>query len=284
MADGAAKPEKNKVIEALILAFSYSKASAMVGTDALRSVLSVEYHDLLRNGVFDLEYIWELLEDQPEFSPELVKPPLCLFKTFESQLGLTIKLPEALGELSASQVSVAAADCKVPAVELRRVLRDSGEPAPSTKRTEAAADALIREAEQAETPKHRKPRRQLPAWVTPVAAVIAVVSFGFAGLSVYKGCSSPKAQWKSIGLGPLQQLPVSDARRFGAQVDARLTDDGWLAQAEATRKKQLQDALDKLRPEGVRVLILRDKQGRVRASAQYSTKNQQIGFSFPKIQ
>src|SRR6266545_5157252 len=135
---GKAAPPSRVPLEALILAFSHSRAKVLVGTDALRSVLSGQYRELYREGVFTLEPVWQLLSQQPGFDPEHARPPLCRFKAWEKELRLTIHLPQAMAHLVAREVTELASLVVVPAHELARVLQ--GAQVPSDDPESAAAD------------------------------------------------------------------------------------------------------------------------------------------------
>jgi hypothetical protein len=110
-------------LEALILAFAHSRAKALVGTDALRSVLSGQYRELHKGNRFDLEPVWDLLAEQPGFDPAEVGPPLCRFKSWEGQLGLAIGMPAAMATLDDSDRAELASQVTVPAAQLAEVLR-----------------------------------------------------------------------------------------------------------------------------------------------------------------
>jgi len=274
MAGSGAQAAKSRVIDGLVLAITRSGARDLIGADVLRDALLVEFEEMVtEDGDLDLEPVWEILEEQPGFDAETVTPALCLFKTFESRLDLEVKMPAALADLSHGQISMRASEVKLPAVEIKNALRVEDSPRskrpsvpPSTTREKPSSSA--------------RASTRLPGWVTPLAMVIALATFGYAGFSLYQGCSGPKAHWKAVSSDALATLPVKNARRFGDQVDATLSDESWLSKDEAARKADLATALTKLRASGVRVLAVRDGHGNVRATVQFSPKTKQIGFSF----
>src|SRR5262245_28669266 len=120
-------------LEALILAFTHSRAKTLVGTDALRSVLSGRYRELHRDGVFDLEPVWALCAEQPGFQPDAVRPALCRFKTWEQTLGLSVQLPRAMEDMTERQIAELAIQVQVPMRERASVFEGSraapGDPA-----------------------------------------------------------------------------------------------------------------------------------------------------------
>ena len=123
MPEPARAPSKSVTIDALVLVFSHSKVRDIVGTDALRTVVSVEYRDLTANGYFDLQAIWELLEEQPGFDADAAVAPMCRFKTWQRHLNMEVRLPDALRNMSEGELATAAAECVVPTPDMQRLFR-----------------------------------------------------------------------------------------------------------------------------------------------------------------
>lgn len=275
---GESGPDKDRVIEALVLAISHSALGDVAGTDALRSVLRVEYHDMVEGKVFDTEQLWELLAEQPGFDPEAAKPPLALFKTWESRLELDIKLPEAMAGMSDRERAMAASDCRVPPAELKLLFRmQTGEtprearPARATTQQPAANTSGRHEPVTA-----RKPR---PPWLAWVAVVFALGGFSFAGYSGYQYCS-PGAQWSGFDKAALSPLPIKDASRLGDQVTASVDTAAWNDLDRDAQHKQLKIALMQLEDQGVKVISLTHG-GKPIASVQRS-RGGQLVFWPPK--
>jgi hypothetical protein len=266
MARPSPAPQKRDVIDALVLAFSHSKLRSVVGTDALRSVLDVEYRDMLSGNVFDLGPLWELLEEQPGFDAALAAPPMCQFKTWERRLGLEVAMPAALADLKASEIIQRAAECPIPTKELQALFRgnEAGSPKEALRASQKTAAVAAEHGVPAPVAAHARRRKT----IFLVATVIAVAGLGFAGVYGYRAFNvTPK--WTSItAAGFPGDLPAADAERLGDQVGARLTDPGWLARPEAERREQLAAGLRALADQGVTVLFLRDDTDRVRALVQ----------------
>ncbi len=280
MAEAQTPAAKSTIIDALVLACSHSGIREVVGTDALRSVLEVEYRELMAEGSFDLQQLWELFQDQPGFDPEAAAAPLCRFKTWERQLGISVTLPESLRQLDAGEVQQRAADCKVPRPELQKLLRGPAPPAGAAASRKPARGEAKKGAKAASGGKKR-PRRSSRARITQlVAGLVILVTFGFAGLTTYRSCdTSPK--YKSIAASEFAgSLPITEAKRIGAQMEATLTDPNWLQESRETREKQLGDSLRKLESKGITVLYLRDRGGKVRAVAQFYDNRNKLRFEF----
>jgi len=253
------RPEKQQVIDALVAAFASSRAAKLVGTDALRSVITVEYHDIVRDGIFDLQPVWELLEGQPGFEAEAVTAPLCVFKSWEDKLGLEVRLPAALAGRSDKEVALAAASCRVPPAEVKRLFPQREEPA----RPKADPAAASRSGT-------RRARKQRPRWMGAVAGVVATLAFAYVGLVLYQDCHPGAAQWQmASGAEVAKYLPgAGKAQQLGNQLQVTMNDAGWFRGSEDDRRQQLRDAFNAVTDHGVRVLIVRDGGGTARATVQ----------------
>ena len=286
---GKAAPSGRVPLEALILAFSHSRAKALVGTDALRSVLSGQYRDLHHDGVFTLEPVWQLLSHQPGFSAENVRPALCRFKSWEKELHLTIHLPTAMTQLNAHEVTELAGLVVVPAHELARVLH--GAKVPSDDPEAAAIDQTAKgrpsvaarvEPPQAPPPTVRTPlfRRLSPGQrraLEIAAIVLALAGFAVAGIQLQRGCSHHA--WQDMPAQFAGEIPLRAAERQGPEVSGALRDPRWLSLPATVRTAQMKAALEAL-PRDVQVFFIRDRDGQVRAVARwYGSASRQIAVT-----
>lgn len=269
---------KRVIIEALVLVFSRSKISKLVGTDALRTVLTAEYRQHVSAGKLNFEPLWTLLEAQPGFDPQLAAAPICRFKTWEKLFGLQVILPPALSSLSDTEIREQAMSCDVPAKELQALLRSQTTPPPddislpansaAARRAEKAkrigreSGSLRARKSVASQPKNRRKILQIGA------IAVTVVAFGIAGARLYKGCN-PEAEYQVVSISTLSQvLPISKTDRLGGQVRAHLSNDGWLSKDEAARKADLQAAFAAVQPTGANALLIYDTRGALKASVQ----------------
>lgn len=267
-------PGQKEHVEALVLAFSHSKASRLVGTDALRTVISGQYRELCSNGTMYLENVWSLLESQPGFEADLVKPPLCRFKLWEQDLGIEVALPEAMAALGGIEIRAQAERCRVPDAELDKILGRGRYT--QVKRAERAARRAEVE-KTVEEPKTPEPKASRPL-VLWTAIAVALVSFAVTGFFVYQAFSRTAPDPISVSFAP--DIPLARAERAGIDVGATLANDSWLAQSAEDRRGHLMSAMTNLRADGVKTLYIRDKQGKVRALAQSYDKGNKIKIQF----
>jgi hypothetical protein len=287
---GRAGPPGRVPLEALILAFAHSRAKSLVGTDALRSVLSGQYRQLQRDGNFDLEPVWELLAQQPGFDPDQVRPALCRFKTWEGHLGVSILMPAAMTGLDEGERMTLAAMVFVPAQELSRVLQGKQVPSevpgpsasapepearPPAPRSDKVAPAVT-VAVAAREPLLRRLTRGQRRFLEIAAIILAVIGFAVAGVQLQRGCSTPA--WDQIGTRFAGEIPLRAAERQGPEVSGSLQDSRWLGLAAPVRTAHLKRALEAL-PRDVQVFFVRDGDGQVRAIARWFGQPRQISIT-----
>ncbi|HWM85823.1 MAG TPA: hypothetical protein VNO33_08290 [Kofleriaceae bacterium] len=283
---GKAGPQGRVPLEALILAFAHSRAKALVGTDALRSVLSGEYRELQKGGEFDLEPVWQLLAQQPGFDPTHVRPPLCRFKSWESQLGLVVLLPAEMAGLSELERNELAGHVHVPAHERQRVLQGQQVQSDDPVAAAAAREEEARPPPRAEVPvpiptTARTPRlrRLNPAQRRALeigALVLALFGFALAGIQLQRGCASH--QWDEMATRFAGDIPLASAQRQGPEVSGDLRDARWLSQPPGVRTAHMKAALEAL-PHDVQVFFVRDREGQVRAVARWFGTPRQISVT-----
>lgn len=264
---------RRAVIESLVLAFSRSEAKDLVGTDALCTVLSGQSRDLVVGDELVLQPLWDLLADQPGFSAEAVAPAFCRVESWNERLGLSaVTLPAALADMPEAERRAACDRCIVPAAELEAILRgeaDTPPPAapqaaPKPVKKASTTRLTIDEPRTGQT-KKAKPRRP---GLEIAAAAVALVAFGFAGVTAYRACSdAPALQEVEIALP--DQLPVSHPKRLGGELRATLDDPAWLRRPDDERREAMASALRSVRGEGIDVLVIVDEDGDEVASAQW---------------
>ena len=270
-------------LEALILALRHSRASHLTGSTVLRQVLGASYRDLVQGDRFDLGPVWELLAAQPKFDAAEAMPAFAKVKTWEPVLGKTVALPASMQHLAAAEITELADRVHVPAPELANVLRGRKvetddlpvipEPEPAGRETPRMRKLARDSAAPPPEPPADPPRRRLGPTqrrvVMVAAGAVALFGFGFAGLTLARGCQT--RSWDRVALEFAADIPLALAERSGPEVAATLRDPGWLALPEARRRAQMSAALRAL-PADVDVLFVRDGAGSVIASARWYGK------------
>lgn len=247
-------PDKEQVIDALVLVFAHSDSAKLVGTDALRSVLAVEYHDMVTDGVFDMQQLWELLADQPGFDAAAAEPPLCLLKNWEAKLDLEFQLPKHLAEMSDRDRALRAAQCRVPAAESKRVLRVTAPPPVAARARRDSLGSGGRAGRTSMPPPTA--RKQRPAWQGWLAGVVAAATMTFVGVTLYGHCQGANGHWDQAQV-ELDDLPTRSVTRMGTQVRAEVDAATWNKLDDDAKRQKLRDALLGAEDSGVDVIALR---------------------------
>lgn len=285
-------------LEALITALRHSRAAHLTGSTVLRQVLGGSYRELWRDGKFDLTPVWDLLAAQPKFEAAEVMPAFAKLKSWESKLGKSILLPPLMEHLTESELAEMAASIHVPATELAHVLRGG------IVKTDHVETLEHLEPERRDTPRMRKlgrdskappagpPREQPRADSTPpkrkltpaqrkrwtiVASAVAALTAGFVAFTLFRSCEG--RSWDQVTLEFAGDIPLASAEHSGPEVAGNLRDDRWLKLPDKQRRQQMTAALRDL-PPGVEVFFVRDRAGKVRASARwFGSKPRQIAVT-----
>lgn len=253
-------PGREGTIEAIVVAFAHSKLQHVVGTDALRSVLTGQ-RELLRGGILHLQVVWELLEDQPGFDPEAARAPFCLLKKWQSELGLPVELPAALAGSSETEIMAAASHCPVPKAIRDRTLDPVGFRARAEhRRSQLELDAIPAKAAD------KSPRRQ-----RLIAAALGAVAVGGLSVAAYQLANHVSgAGFQSLPAAEIgDAIPVHSARQLGQEVLAVVHDESWFALPQPAQREALEEALRELKTRDIVSLVVQDETGQVRASAQW---------------
>ncbi|MCU1280767.1 MAG: hypothetical protein JWM53_4313, partial [bacterium] len=100
MESAEAVAAKRKVlIDALMMCLSKSRVVQVVDGKTMHGVINSASGELWREGEFRLDPVWKILVAQPGLSAEDVAPPLLVFKAYETELGVIVRLPQALSAI-----------------------------------------------------------------------------------------------------------------------------------------------------------------------------------------
>lgn len=260
MAEGET-PNRESVLESIALVFSQSKLKDVVGKDALKSVLSGQYRDLVHEKTLRLQVVWDLLSDQPDFDAELAVAPFSVLKTWEDELGLTVEVPRKLASLSSTQLLAQASHCPVKRSAKTRALN------PENARTKAretmsslgSTGITQRTAEGEST---RKPALEA------ALGLVALLGLAYGGYTYYGTMAGP--QYKSVPASLVRgDLPVAKAKQLGEELNITITEASWYELSADTRKESLRASLEAMGHSDVKSIIVFDATGAIRASAQW---------------
>ncbi len=260
---------KQTVIELLILAFGETELRDM-GLDAMRGVLRSDPRLSVLDNALDLDPVWELLSGQPDFRPEPATAAICFVKSLEARLGIALKLPEKLAQMSEVDIVRATEKVRPKREEVEKIFaaptiegvptRGARPPRPK------GTTGPLRAPREAKKPRFRIPRQAALA----VTGLIVLASVGWIAIYVLAN-TARTPQFQAIDLGFAAGIPLKDAGLWASEVHATIGDASWLTRPAEERKAALAKAVAQLhaRHPDVRALVIKDGANGIRATAQW---------------
>jgi hypothetical protein len=263
-------PNQEVIIGSIVTAFSHSKIADLVGTDALRSVLTGQYRDLVVEGTLHLQRIWSLLQEQPGFDPKNARGPFCVLKLWEEQMGVEVALPEHLAGIGHSQCLAWSSECPVPKHAKAKALNPAGA------RAKARASMHAFQQGQPKAPPRKKTRNP-PLEIA--LGVVAIAGLGFGGYTLAGFLSAPK--FSDFDTSKITtEIPIASGKKLGAEVNIVVSDGAWFSLPEPERLRMMEATLRGLQSQNIEQFVVLDDSKEIRASAQFVGKPPQIQVRF----
>ncbi len=280
----AVATKRRVLVDALMMCLERSRVCQLVDAATVRGVIDSASRELWREGEFRLDPVWKLLTSQPGLTAEEVAPPLLLFKAYEKELGVTVRVPQALTAIPrAEQVRLretlgvgkesfqaAIDEMRVLAVEQsQRRISGRSQTAVAPPSDEVAGDAPARPT----TPK-------IPM---VAAAGSAAASAGSGGgvdkralalaLGVLTLAALALATWVALrdtavafDLADVAgSLQLASGRTGGGSMTAVITDGRWDTMSPEDRRAAVSGVMDIEIGKGIKVMTLVDKAGNAKA-------------------
>jgi len=257
---------KRKVlVDVLTLCLQRSKVCEVVDPQTIRSVIESASTELWREGEFRLEYVWKILCQQPGLTAKEVAPPLLVFKAYETELGVRVRVPQALSALPRGeqvrlrdQLGIVKADFAKAIGELHALVQAEQQTAADSAAASDKAERLEHD-KQPEAPspgygprkpgKPGKPRRGLALALSGVAAV------ALAG-SLYFGLRDTSKRTDLAETAPV--LKLKDAVIDGTSLTAEINDPRWAPLTKPQREALANRVFDLVAARGIHAITLRD--------------------------
>jgi hypothetical protein len=269
----AVAAKRKVLVDALTICLERSKVKEIVPLETIRSLLSSASGELWREGEFRLEIVWKVLCQQPGLSAHEVAPPLLVFKSFESELGVTVRVPQALSAIPRGeqvklreQVQITKEDFVAAVQKLTadsaREMKDAPPP-PKADMAKAAQQAAEATAPVRRVKTEATRQQKLLASALAALALTAVVA------SLFISLKNPST---STELGDVSSvLQLSDGHRGEQTLSARIADPRWETMGPDEQKRVATQLFEKLTARGIKVLTLTDGSGRVRVNVSNAT-------------
>ena len=282
----AVAAKRRVLIDALMMCLQKSRVVDVVDGKTVRSVLDSASKELWREGEFRLEPVWKILVAQPGLTAEDVAPPLLLFKAYENELGVIVRVPQALSAIPRGEqvrlrdaLGLERADFAKSIVELKSLAaaESSGS---SQQQLARAAEAGARKEERkvpaAAKPRPAKASSKAPA--TPQSKALAV-GLGIGGVAalVFGVWFAFRDTVRGYDLSDVAAtLQLSDGRAVGPSLTATISDGKWDTMSVDDRKKAAAAVMDIESGKGIKSLTLLDKSGREAAAVNETPNGRQV--------
>lgn len=254
-------PKRGGIISAIVLVFSHSKLKDLVGTDALRAVLSGQYRDLVQNNTLHLQVIWDLLEDQPGFEKADAEPAFCVLKGWQDDLGLKVEMPKCLANFGTSEIMASASHCPVPRRLKERALH------PEEAQAKAKANLSAFDTGNISSSQIPALSTRMPV-LEALLAVVALAGLAFGGYTLMGYMAGPNI--KELSPSDIAtDVPIASANRLGADLSLVVTEESWFQLPAEKRIAMLQATLRGVGTLEIEAVSILDSAGTLRASAQW---------------
>jgi hypothetical protein len=259
---------KGKIlIEALVMCLQRSKVREIVDAQTVRSVLTSALGELWREGEFRLESVWKILCNQPGLSAQEVAPPMFVFKANEEQLGVVVRLPEALASVPRAEQARLRDALGVKPEEFAQYLKELAD----LQSTEAEGRKLAEVGKQAaespgESPADARRAAEAAAAkkkkLATIAALLSAIAVLAVSGSLYFGLASSVAPFDTSDVANFVRLELG--QRAGNGMTARIADPRWDKLGKDEQKRLAGELAERERAKGITNVTLTDGTGRVR--------------------
>ena len=256
--------KRRVLIDALMMCLSKSRVMQVVDAKTTRGVLDSAAVEMWREGEFRLDPVWKILTAQPGLSAEDVAPPLLVFKAYEKELGVSVRIPQALSAIPRGEqvrlrdaLGIQRADF-AKAIDEMKVLAAADANERQAENLARAAEASAdkdepRRAATAKSKQIKKPQSKLAVAALGATALAAIV-FG-----VWFAVRDTSAQFP---LGDVAgALQLANGRAVGPSLTATISDSKWESLSRDDRKKAASAVMDIEVGKGIRSMILLDGNG-----------------------
>ncbi len=264
--------KRRVLVDALTMCLQRSKVCTVVDPQTIRSVIDSASTELWREGEFRLEYVWKILCQQPGLSAKEVAPPLLVFKAYEAELGVHVRVPQALSALPRGEQVKLRDELGITKADFAKTIADLQALA-QAERAKAEAGAVSQEMKRQESGKHPaplpqdKPASYAPAKPRPERKRLALALSGLAavalGLGLFFGLRNTAQHIDLSETAALLQL--ADGVRDGSSMTARIADPKWDTLSKEERERVVGQVFEVVSHKGVHALTLVDAAHKQRA-------------------
>ena len=260
--------KRRVLIDALMMCLTRSRVVSVVDAKTVRSVLDSAASELWREGEFRLEPVWKMLIKQPGLSAEDVAPPLLVFKAYEGELGVQVRVPQAISAIPRSEQLKLRDSLGVQRADFQRAMEEMRQIAAEETRQASQEEAVQKAVEKNEKPTtQRLPKVTKPKEPaknrTAVVVALALVTVAGLGGGMYLGLRDSASGFDVSDVAGTLQL--ASAKAAQGSLSATIVDPKWETLSAEDRKKVAGQLFDQEAPKGIHTITLSDEKGATRA-------------------
>jgi len=264
----AVAAKRRVLIDALMVCLNKSRVMQVVDAKTVRGVIDSASKDLWREGEFRLDPLWKMLVAEPGLSAEDVAPPFLVFKAYENELGVIVRVPQALSAIPRGEqvrlrdtLGLQRADFAAAIEEMKSLASaDAG----AQQQQQIAREAAAREEPRkptASSSKNKQARAPSPqAKATAVGLAIGgVLALCIGVWFAMRDTSHP------YDLSDVATLQLTKGKAAGPSLTATISDPRWNTLSPDDRKKAASAVMDVESGKGIKSLMLLDDSGNAKA-------------------
>jgi hypothetical protein len=269
--EDAVAAKRRVLIDALMVCLSKSRVVQVVDGKTVRSVIDSASKELWREGEFRLDPIWKMLIAEPGLSAEDVAPPFLVFKAYENELGVIVRIPQALTAIPRGEqvrlrdtLGLQRADFAAAIDEMKSLASaENAQQEQQKTLRDAAANADKGETRRPAAASKKGPAKPATPQAKALAVGLALGGVVALGVGVWFALRDTS---KGYDLGDVAgTLQLANGRAAGSSLTATITDAKWETLAPDARKKAASAVMDVEAGKGIRSLVLLDGAGNAKA-------------------
>jgi hypothetical protein len=265
----AVAAKRRVLIDALMMCLEKSRVCQVVDSKTVRGVIDSAFGELWREGEFRLEPVWKILVTQPGLSAEEVAPPLLAFKAYEKELGVPVRVPQALSAIPRGEQVKLREQLGIQRADFQRAIDDmqtlAGEQLEEDARLKVLREAEASQGSQAAVATTRIPRSKLGGDRMSLAIALCILGLVAAVFSIWLSARDTSSQYD---LGDVAgTLQLGNGRAGGGSLTATILDSRWDTMTLEEKKRAVSGVFEVEATKGIRAITLLDGAGNSRALA-----------------
>jgi hypothetical protein len=279
----AVAAKRRVLVDALMMCLERSRVAQVVDGPTVRGVLSSAAGELWREGEFRLDPVWKILIQQPGLSAEDVAPPLLAFKGYEQELGVQVRMPQALTAIPRAEQVRLRETLGLQRADFQRAIDEMREFAAAEARVRVSSRQLRAvSGSQSTTPAAppapspsgtslpvvpvepvTAPRPAPPSDKRALALVLGLLALVGVALSAWLSLRDTAHSFALDDVAGTLQL--GNGRAADGSLTAVIQDTRWESLSPDERRKAVSAIMDVEQPKGIRAMTLLDGGGGLRA-------------------